>query len=139
MERRDAIVPAGGAETRRLPSLKLSLTGTNMPRSVLADTCLPTAAVVTIDATAIHLQIDLHDTLGDVGHGSVYRTFQKKHLLRLQTPFALKTDETARLFFRDPLEAEEAFWIELSSSEPYWIKLLAKLVRDELDLMVAPF
>lgn len=134
-----AIVPAEAySDIKRLPRM-LVIVSTDMPRGLLADTPFPATARVGVSRGGIHLDIDHSETLGERGRPPAHRTIPKKNLIRLQTNLRWQEKAAADLIVRDPTGIQTEFRIRFAADEPYWIKALAKLLEDELELMVAPF
>lgn len=123
---------------KHLPRM-LTLVDTDMPRSVLVDTWLPTSVAVGVSSEAVHLLIDIHDDLEEVGRPPESRTIPKANLIRVQTDLRWNLGAALDLIVRDPAQVRLSFWIRFGSDESYWIEALSKLFQDELGLMVAPF
>lgn len=134
-----ALVAAEASSRIKWLSRRLVIVSTDMPRGLLADTSFPSTVGVGISREGIHLVIDPPDTLEERDRSPARRVILTENLIRLQTDKHWQEKAAADLIVRDPAGVQPEFRIRFAADEPYWIKALAKLLEEELGLMVAPF
>lgn len=134
------------------PAIQLTLAWTNVPEPALPrgehgePLVLPTAARVKVTPGALCLEVVLAnpESESEEPDGPVVAiTLKAESLIRLETGREARlrgSYPAALLLFRDPLGIEDALYFELASTDynnpEYAIKLLAKLVREELGIPV---